>query len=70
MRVCVNIDTKGKGSAETIADGAGELAADLLREVAKSAEVGGMVSGPLWDRNADPPHRIGSYSFEVSREAT
>lgn len=66
MRLTVDIDTGSEG--DTIADGAGELAADLLRELADRAEIGGIVSGPLWDRRGDEPRRVGRFSYTISRE--
>jgi len=63
MRVTVEIETQ---EPDTIADGAGMLAAKLLRDVANSAEIGGMVSGPL--HLPLTGERIGRYSVDVSRE--
>lgn len=66
MRIMVEIDTEGKSEAETIADGAGVLAARLLRDVADRAEIGGIVQGPLNLPGTDT--RIGRFSYEISRE--
>lgn len=66
MRLTIDIDTEGKSEAETIADGAGVLAARLLRDVADRAEIGGMVSGPIHLPGTD--QRIGRFSYEISRE--
>ena len=66
MRISIEIDTEGKSDAETIADGAGALAYRLLHDIATSAEVGGIVSGPIRLPGTDT--RIGRYSYEISRE--
>lgn len=66
MEISIDIDTEGKSGAETIADGAGVLAARLLRDIADRAEVGGIVSGPIHLPGTDK--RIGRYSYTISRE--
>lgn len=60
MRIDVTIDSEDA----TIGDGAGRKAADALRELADTAEVGGIVSGPIRVSGEN----VGRYRISISRE--